>query len=115
MMVICLIVLLLFGAKKLPELAGGWSSGKGVQRSRDEMEKGITQSRPQRSKAQVKLPDAKSDRLSPELVRRPNSNCCSDHRLATERKSMIDPEPIIAQKAIVILRRGFGGVYAHSS
>jgi len=34
MMVILLIVLLLFGAKKLPELARGMgSSGKGVQRS----------------------------------------------------------------------------------
>jgi sec-independent protein translocase protein TatA len=66
MMVILLIVLLLFGAKKLPELARGMGRAvKEFSAARDEMEKGITQSGPSEV-AQVKLPDAKSDRLSPE-------------------------------------------------
>ena len=66
MVVILLIVLLLFGAKKLPELARG--RGRAVKEfsaARDEIEKGITQSGPSEV-AQAKLLDTKSDRLSPE-------------------------------------------------
>jgi sec-independent protein translocase protein TatA len=47
MMVVLLIVLLLFGAKKLPELARGM--GKAVKEfsaARDEIEKGLSQSGP---------------------------------------------------------------------
>jgi sec-independent protein translocase protein TatA len=47
MMVVLLIVLLLFGAKKLPELARGM--GKAVKEfsaARDEIEKGLNQSGP---------------------------------------------------------------------
>jgi sec-independent protein translocase protein TatA len=47
MMVVFLIVLLLFGAKKLPELARGM--GKAVKEfsaARDEIEKGLSQSGP---------------------------------------------------------------------
>jgi sec-independent protein translocase protein TatA len=66
MMVIFLIVLLLFGAKKLPELARGMGRAvKEFSAARDEIEKGITQSGPSEV-AQAKLLDTKSDRLSPE-------------------------------------------------
>ena len=66
MMVIVLIVLLLFGAKKLPELARGMGRAvKEFSAARDEIEKGITQSGPSEV-AQAKLLDTKSDRLSPE-------------------------------------------------
>jgi sec-independent protein translocase protein TatA len=66
MMVILLIVLLLFGAKKLPELARGMGRAvKEFSAARDEIEKGITQSGPSEV-AQAKLLDTKSDRLSPE-------------------------------------------------
>ena len=45
MMVILLIVLLLFGAKKLPELARGMGRAvKEFNSARDEIEKGISQS-----------------------------------------------------------------------
>ena len=66
MMVILLIVLLLFGAKKLPELARGMGRAvKEFSAAQDEIEKGITQSGPSEV-AQAKLLDTKSDRLSPE-------------------------------------------------
>ena len=66
MMVILLIVLLLFGAKKLLELARGMGRAvKEFSAARDEIEKGITQSGPSEV-AQAKLLDTKSDRLSPE-------------------------------------------------
>ena len=66
MVVILLIVLLLFGAKKLPELARGMGRAvKEFSAARDEIEKGITQSGPSEV-AQAKLLDTKSDRLSPE-------------------------------------------------
>jgi sec-independent protein translocase protein TatA len=66
MMVILLIVLLLFGAKKLPELARGMGRAvKEFSAARDEIEKGITESGPSEV-AQAKLLDTKSDRLSPE-------------------------------------------------
>jgi TatA/E family protein of Tat protein translocase len=66
MMIILLIVLLLFGSKKLPELARGM--GRAVKEfgaARDEIEKGLNQSGP-RGVAQAKLPDTKGDGLSPE-------------------------------------------------
>jgi sec-independent protein translocase protein TatA len=66
MIVILLIVLLLFGSKKLPELARGM--GRAVKEfgaARDEIEKGLSQSGPSEV-AQAKLLDTKSDRLSPE-------------------------------------------------
>jgi sec-independent protein translocase protein TatA len=65
MMVILLIVLLLFGSKKLPELARGM--GRAVKEfgaARDEIEKGLSQSGPS-GVAPVKLPDPKSARQSP--------------------------------------------------
>ena len=47
MMVILLIVFLLFGAKKLPELARGMGRAvKEFSAARDEIEKGFTQSGP---------------------------------------------------------------------
>ena len=66
MIVILLIVLLLFGSKKLPELARGM--GRAVKEfgaARDEIEKGFSQSGPSEV-AQAKLLDTKSERLSPE-------------------------------------------------
>jgi sec-independent protein translocase protein TatA len=66
MIVILLIVLLLFGSKKLPELARGM--GRAVKEfgaARDEIEKGLNLSGPGEG-AQAKLVDTKSDRLSPE-------------------------------------------------
>jgi len=66
MMVILLIVLLLFGAKKLPELARGMGRAvKEFSAARDEIEKGLTQSGPSEV-AEAKLLDTKSDRLSPQ-------------------------------------------------
>jgi sec-independent protein translocase protein TatA len=66
MMVILLIVLLLFGAKKLPELARGMGRAvKEFSAARDEIEQGFTQSGPSEV-AQAKLLNTKSDRLSPE-------------------------------------------------
>jgi sec-independent protein translocase protein TatA len=66
MIVILLIVLLLFGSKKLPELARGM--GRAVKEfgaARDEIEKGLSQSGPSEA-AQVKLLDTKSEQLPPE-------------------------------------------------
>ena len=66
MMIILLIVFLLFGAKKLPELARGM--GKAVKEfsaARDEIEKELTQSGPS-GVAQPKLLDARSERPSSE-------------------------------------------------
>jgi len=54
MMVVLLIVILLFGAKRLPELARGM--GKAVKEfsaARDEIEKGLTQSGPTSASTQV--------------------------------------------------------------
>jgi sec-independent protein translocase protein TatA len=66
MMVILLIVLLLFGAKKLPELARGMGRAvKEFSAARDEIEKGLTQSGPSEV-AQAKLLDTKSAQLPPE-------------------------------------------------
>jgi sec-independent protein translocase protein TatA len=64
MMVILLIVLLLFGAKKLPELARGM--GKAVKEfsaARDEIEKGLSQSGPS-GVAQPKLLDTTAEQTS---------------------------------------------------
>jgi sec-independent protein translocase protein TatA len=61
MMVILLIVLLLFGAKKLPELARGM--GRAVKEfgaARDEVERELSQSRPN-AVAPPKLLDTKSE------------------------------------------------------
>jgi sec-independent protein translocase protein TatA len=66
MIVILLIVLLLFGSKKLPELARGM--GRAVKEfgaARDEIEKGLSQSAPS-GVARAKLLDTKSDQLPPE-------------------------------------------------
>jgi len=66
MIVILLIVLLLFGSKKLPELARGM--GRAVKEfgaARDEIEKGLSQSGPSGA-VQAKLPDTKGDRVPPE-------------------------------------------------
>jgi len=66
MMVILLIVLLLFGAKKLPELARGMGRAvKEFSAARDEIEKGFTQSGSSEV-AQAKLLDTKSEQLPPE-------------------------------------------------
>lgn len=61
MMVVLLIVLLLFGAKKLPELARGM--GKAVKEfsaARDEIEKGLTQSGPTSASTRVSNGEAES-------------------------------------------------------
>ena len=64
MMVILLIVLLLFGAKKLPELARGMGRAvKEFSAARDEIEKGLSQSGPS-SVAPDKLRDTKSEQTS---------------------------------------------------
>jgi sec-independent protein translocase protein TatA len=61
MMVILLIVLLLFGAKKLPELARGMGRAvKEFSAARDEIERGLGQSGGGRG-AQPSLLDAKSE------------------------------------------------------
>jgi len=64
LIVILLIVLLLFGSKKLPELARG--IGRAVKEfgaARDEIEKGLTQSGPSEA-VQTKLIDTKATGLS---------------------------------------------------
>jgi sec-independent protein translocase protein TatA len=66
MIVILLIVLLLFGSKKLPELARGM--GRAVKEfgaARDDIEKGLSQSGPS-GVAPAELPDIKSDRVPSE-------------------------------------------------
>jgi sec-independent protein translocase protein TatA len=66
MIVILLIVLLLFGSKKLPELAKGMGRAvKEFNAARDEIEKGLSQSGPS-GVAQANLLDTKSDRSPPE-------------------------------------------------
>ena len=61
MMVILLIVLLLFGSKKIPELARGMGRAvKEFNAARDEIEKELTQSAPS-GVAPVKLLDTKSE------------------------------------------------------
>ena len=61
MMVILLIVLLLFGAKKLPELARGMGRAvKEFSAARDEIEKGLSQSGPS-GVVPSKLLDTKSE------------------------------------------------------
>ncbi len=63
MMVILLIVLLLFGAKKLPELARGMGRAvKEFSAARDEIEKGLSQSGG--GVAQAKLLDTTSEQTS---------------------------------------------------
>jgi sec-independent protein translocase protein TatA len=65
MMVILLIVFLLFGAKKLPELARGMGRAvKEFSTARDEIEKELSQSDP-RGVAQPKLIDTTSEQTSP--------------------------------------------------
>jgi sec-independent protein translocase protein TatA len=66
LIVILLIVLLLFGSKKLPELAKGM--GRAVKEfgaARDEIEKGLNQSGPS-GVARANLLDRQSERTSPE-------------------------------------------------
>ena len=64
MMVILLIVFLLFGAKKLPELARGMGRAvKEFSTARDEIEKELSQSGP-RAVAQPKLVDTTIEQTS---------------------------------------------------
>ena len=64
MMVILLIVLLLFGAKKLPELARGMGRAvKEFSSARDEIEKELSQSGPPGGVA-AKLIDTTSEQIS---------------------------------------------------
>ena len=64
MMVILLIVLLLFGAKKLPELARGMGRAvKEFSAARDEVERELSQSGP-RGVTQPKLIDTTSEQTS---------------------------------------------------
>ena len=66
LIVILLIVLLMFGSKKLPELARGMGRAmKEFGAARDEIENGFSQSGPSGA-APVKLLDTKSEQLSPE-------------------------------------------------
>ena len=61
MMIILLIVLLLFGAKKLPELARGMGRAvKEFSAARDEIEKGLSQSGPSEV-ALATLPETKTN------------------------------------------------------
>ena len=65
LMIVLLIVLLLFGSKKLPELARGM--GRAVKEfgaARDDIEKGLSQSGPSDA-AWPKLTETKSDLLPP--------------------------------------------------
>ena len=65
LMIILLIVLVLFGSKKLPELARGM--GRAVKEfgaARDDIEKGLSPSSPSGA-AWPKLPDTKGDRVPP--------------------------------------------------
>ena len=65
LMVILLIVLLLFGAKKLPELARGMGRAvKEFSAARDEIERGLGQSDAS-GVAQPKLVDTKAELSSP--------------------------------------------------
>ncbi len=65
MMVVLLIVLLLFGAKKLPELARGMGRAvKEFSAARDEIERGLGQSNASEV-AQPKLVDTKPELQSP--------------------------------------------------
>jgi len=67
MMVILLIVLLLFGAKKLPELARGMGRAvKEFSAARDEVERELSQSGP-KAVAPSKLLDTKSELPSAHL------------------------------------------------
>jgi sec-independent protein translocase protein TatA len=64
LMVILLIVLLLFGAKKLPELARGMGRAvKEFSAARDQVERELSQSGPD-GVAPSKLPDTKSELVS---------------------------------------------------
>ena len=68
MMVVLLIVLLLFGAKKLPELARGMGRAvKEFSAARDEIERELGQSNASEV-AQPKLVDTKADLQSPRPV-----------------------------------------------
>ncbi len=68
MVVVLLIVLLLFGAKKLPELARGMGRAvKEFSAARDEIERGLGQSNASEV-AQPKLVDTKADLQSPRPV-----------------------------------------------
>jgi sec-independent protein translocase protein TatA len=68
MMVVLLIVLLLFGAKKLPELARGMGRAvKEFSAARDEIERGLGQSNASEV-AQSKLADTKSELRSSRLA-----------------------------------------------
>ncbi len=61
MMVVLLIVLLLFGAKKLPELARGMGKAvKEFSNARDEIERELTQAKSTRI-TESKLPSASGD------------------------------------------------------
>ena len=65
LIVILLIVLLLFGSKKLPELAKGMGRAvKEFSAARDDIEKGLTQSGPSEI-AEARLLETKSDHLPP--------------------------------------------------
>ena len=60
MMVVLLIVLLLFGAKRLPELARGMGRAvKEFSAARDEIEKGLNQSGP--TSAALRVSDGKTE------------------------------------------------------
>ncbi len=68
MVVVLLIVLLLFGAKKLPELARGMGRAvKEFSAARDEIERGLGQSNASEV-AQPKLVDTKTELQSSRLV-----------------------------------------------
>jgi sec-independent protein translocase protein TatA len=72
MIVILLIVLLLFGSKKLPELARGM--GRAVKEfgaARDELEKGLSQSGP-RGVTLATSPDNKTGPVPAELIQLPD-------------------------------------------
>ena len=66
MMVVLLIVLLLFGAKRLPELASGMGRAvKEFSAARDEIEKGLNQSGP--TSASLRVSNSKAESNHPDV------------------------------------------------
>ena len=115
MMVILLIVLLLFGAKKLPELARGMGRAvKEFSAARDEIEKGVKSVRSQRRSAvQITGHKKRATVCAVVLAASTRFSTASHRQLSYRKNSMIarvTRRP--RKKRIVILGGGFGGVYA---
>ena len=115
MMVILLIVLLLFGAKKLPELARGMGRAvKEFSAARDEIEKGLSQSGPSGvAPSEITGHKERATVCAVVLAASTGFSTASHRQLRYRKSSMIarvTRRP--RKKRIVILGGGFGGVYA---